>query len=271
MVITQHDIQQALGLLGLSGQAVCVHASLRSFGTVDGRATTLVRAFLNEHCTLLVPTFSWSFAVPPPADQYIACNGWKYATYPGPTAGVGRIYTAMTSDVDKDMGALATAVLAHPEHIRGNHPLCSFAALGPRAHEIITAQQPLDVYAPLTALIHLDGLVLLMGVQFDKLTLLHLAEKLAGRTLFRRWANAPTGTPAPVEVGGCSAGFPNLAPWLGPLTRTITVGQSVWQLLPARQAAERASAAIRANPEITRCGDPTCERCHDAVAGGPSI
>lgn len=222
-------------------------------------------------CTLLVPTFSWSFAVPPPADQHVARNGWKYATYPGPTAGVGRIYTVMTSDVDKDMGALAAAVIADPEHIRGNHPLCSFATLGPRAHEIITAQQPLDEYAPLTALIHLDGFVLLVGVQFDKLTLLHLAEKLAGRTLFRRWANAPSGTPVAVEVGGCSAGFRNFVPWLQPLTHIMAVGQSVWQLLPARKAAEQATAAIRANPEITHCGDPACERCQDAVAGGPIL
>jgi aminoglycoside 3-N-acetyltransferase len=271
MVTTQHEIQHALGLLSLSGRAVCVHASLRSFGAVDGGATTLVHAFLNQGCTLLVPTFSWSFAVPPPADQHIARNGWEYATYPGPTAGLGRIYTVMTSDVDKDMGALAAAVVAHPDHVRGNHPLCSFAALGPHAHRLIMVQQPLDVYAPLTALIQLNGFVLLIGVQFDTLTLLHLAEKLAGRTLFRRWANAPSGMPVAVEVGGCSAGFPNFAPSLQPLTRTITVGQSVWQLLPARQAVERATATIRANPEITHCGDPTCERCHDAVAGGPVL
>jgi aminoglycoside 3-N-acetyltransferase len=74
-----------------------------------------------------------------------------------------------------------------------------------------------------------------------------------------------------VEVGGCSAGFPQLPAEVDGLIQTITVGQSTWQLLPARATLERATAAIRANPTITQCGDPTCVRCTDAVAGGPVL
>jgi hypothetical protein len=32
-----------------------------------------------------------------------------------------------------------------------------------------------------------------------------------------------------------------------------------------------AAAAIRANPEITHCGDRECGTCPDAVLGGPII
>jgi len=167
------------------------------------------------------------------------------------------------------MGALAMAVAAHPDRIRGQHPLCSFSALGRHASELIAAQRPDDVYAPLMTLIRLNGLVLLIGVGLDKLTLLHLAEKEAGRRLFRRWANNRDGQPIAVEVGGCSAGFGKLEAELQAVT--LMVGQSVWKLLGARSTLARAIAAIRANPEITHCGDPTCERCNDAVAGGPLL
>jgi len=270
-IVTQQDIQLALRTLGLAGVPVCTHAAFRSFGAVVGGTASLIAAFLDAQCTLLVPTFSWSFAVPPPPDQRIPQNGWHYASYAGPTNGVGRIYTPQTIEIDADMGALARSIVAHPEHVRGDHPLCSFSALGADAVTLIAPQQPVDVYAPLTMLARRNGFVLLIGVGLDKLTLLHLAEKAAGRRLFRRWANDHDGRASAVEVGGCSAGFPQLAAEVDGLIQTITVGQSTWQLLPARATLERATAAIRANPTSTHCGAPTCARCTDAVAGGPLL
>ena len=155
--------------------------------------------------------------------------------------------------------------------MRGNHPLDSFTAVGPSATELIAQQAPLDVYAPLRALIKLDDFVVLMGVGLEKLTLLHLAEKEAGRTLFRRWANDPHGEPMAVEVGGCSEGFGRLEPHLDHIMRRKTVGQSSWTLLQADQVLAHAAAAIRANPHITHCGVDPCERCNDAVKGGPKL
>jgi aminoglycoside N3'-acetyltransferase len=270
-IVTKQDFHVALRTLGLAGVPVCIHAAFRSFGTVAGSIASLIAAFLEAHCTLLVPTFSWTFAISPPPEQRFPRNGWQYAAYPGPTAGVGRIYTPQTTDIDRDMGALAAAVVAHPNHVRGAHPLCSFSALGHHAADLIAAQRPDDVYAPLTTLARRNGFVLLIGVGLDKLTLLHLAEKEAGRRLFRRWANNRDGHPIAVEVGGCSAGFPQLAGELHTLIQTITVGHSTWQLLPARATLERAIAAMRAHPTITHCGDPTCARCADAIAGGPVL
>ena len=103
------------------------------------------------------------------------------------------------------------------------------------------------------------------------MTLLHLAEKEAGRTLFRRWANDAHGQPMAVEVGGCSEGFGKLEPYLRPIMRRTNVGQSRWTLLPAGQALAYAAAAISANPQITHCGIEACERCNDAVRGGPIL
>lgn len=267
--VTGDDIRAAIRTLGLSQTMLCIHSSLRSFGRVEGGADTVIAALLAEGCTLLVPTFSWSFAVPPPRGQLPARNAWNYDRFPGPTSGTGRAYTAATTEIDGDMGAIPAAVLARPGRRRGDHPLNSFAAIGPRAGWFVASQRPGRVYAPLERLAESGGWIVLMGVGLTKMTFLHLAEQRAGRRLFLRWANDAAGRPAPAETGGCSEGFDNLAPMLAPLGRRIAVGRSAWTAFPARETLTAAVRSIRAAPALTHCDDPGCERCNDIIAGGP--
>lgn len=271
MDVTAAHIREALRQLGLSARPVCVHASLRSFGLVDGGALTIVDSLLADGCTILVPTFSSVFAIPPPATWRLSRNGWDAARFPRRATGLGRRYTPEVNEVDRDMGAIPGAVLAHPAHIRGDHPLNSFTAVGSVAHSLVAGQGPLRVYAPLEALAEAGGSVVLMGVGFDRMTLIHLAEQRAGRRLFRRWANDPDGRPIEVEVGSCSDGFGRLEPVLTPLTTDIVVGRSQWRVLPVGDAVEAVARVIRQNPEVTHCDDPQCARCNDAVRGGPTV
>ena len=269
--MTEQGIRRALRSLGLKGRAVCIHSSLSSFGHVAGGAHAVVRAFLEEGCTLLAPTFSSAFEVTPPPHLRFERNGWDYGRPPAPGSGPGGVYVSETTEVDRDMGAIPAAIVSWPGRIRGQHPLDSFTAVGPRAAALASGQTPSDVYAPLAALARMGGRVLMMGVGLERMTLLHLAEKEAGRTLFRRWANDAQGRPTAVEVGGCSEGFGKLEPFLRPLVRTAAVGRSAWRVLPADRALARAAAAIRADPQITHCGVAVCKRCDDAVAGGPIL
>ena len=103
------------------------------------------------------------------------------------------------------------------------------------------------------------------------MTLLHAAERRAGRNPFRRWAKGPSGEPTAVETGGCSRGFPNLAPMLAPLAVQIRVGASTWQAFPAAATLDAAADAIRHTPSVTHCDDAHCERCRDAILGGPLV
>ena len=267
--IHQGQIEAAIQAVGVANRPVCLHSSLRSFGYVVDGASAVIDAFLAVGCTLLTPTFSWVFAMPPPVEKRIAQNGWDYDNYLGPTGGIGRIFSPDTKEIDKDMGAIAAAVLNHPEAVRGSHPICSFAAVGPLAARFIQGQHGDNVYAPLDALADMAGMVVLAGVSLDKMTLIHLAEKQAGRNLFRRFANDANGNLAAVEVGGCSDGFEKLADPLLTLRRTAHVGPSLWQIFPAHAALAKATAAIRADPWITHCGRADCDRCNDAVKGGP--
>jgi len=262
------EIREAIGALGLAGAPVCVPSSLRSFGRVAGGADAVIDAFLAEGCTLVVPTFSSTiYGTAPPQGMRPARNG---IDYDAAVASPGRdvIFTPASDELSPSMGAIPAAVLARPGRVRGHHPLCSFSALGPGADSLVGEQRPLDVYAPLRLLGARGGFVLLIGVGLDRLTLLHLAEEKAGRTLFRYWANGPDGRPLEAEVGSCSRGFGKLEPVLAPLARQTRVGESAWRAFPAREATAAAAAAIRERPEITHCGSTDCLRCADAVAGG---
>lgn len=263
--ISEVDVRTVLRQLGLSGRPVCVHCSLSSFGHVEGGGKTLVRAFLEERTTLLAPSFSWGFAVPPPASDRPPRNGTRYDFPDRPPP--ERAFTPESREVDRDMGALARTVVLHTERERGDHPLCSFSAVGPLASDLIEVQRPNAVWAPLERLAAADGSVILMGVGLTRLSLIHLAEEAAGRRPFIRWTLGPDGTTQRVRVGGCSEGFESLRPVLE--GKVLRVGMSQWFILRAAESLHRLTGAIREEPDLTKCGDPACLRCRDAVAGGP--
>jgi aminoglycoside N3'-acetyltransferase len=264
------DVAAGLQRLALTGKPVCLHSSLRSFGTVSGGAESVIDGFLREGCTLIVPSFSWRFAVLPTAGLRPARNAWDYEE-PRALEAAPAAYSPQTTEIDRRMGAIPAAVVARPDHVRGDHPLCSFTAIGPRAEAAVGKQTWSEVYAPLQWLVENDGAVLLAGVGLTSMTFVHYAEQLAGRTLFRRWVLDAHGLTRMVPVGSCSNGFETLAPLLAPLSRRTVVGASSWVAHPAPAALTTLVGAIRERPDITRCADAGCLRCRDAIAGGPLL
>ncbi len=268
--MTRGDLDAAIGELGLPGRVVGVHSSLRSFGTVDGGAETVVDAFLGAGCTLLVPTHSWGFATNHVSGLRPPRNGWDYSMNVAAPA-YGGVFSTTSNVTDRNMGAIPRAVLARPERQRGDHPLASFSALGPLASGLVGGQHGAAVHAPLRALAEYDGAILLLGVGLTRMTLLHLAEQEAGRTQFQRWALDARGNTMMVASGGCSEGFEQIAPVLAPVETRIIVGASNWRCFSAAEVVARASAAICANPGITHCAQRSCRRCDDAALGGPIL
>lgn len=267
----REDIRRAIDELGLGDKPVCLHTSLRSFGSVRPDADQMIDVFLRAGCTVIVVTASHGpFGVRPPEHLRPARNGSDYDSAAISDAGRDRIFDPSSNEIDESLGTLPRVLLRRPGRVRGNHPISSFAAIGPLASQLITGQHALDVHAPLARLAKLDGFVVLIGVGLTRMTLIHLAEKRSGRTLFRRWANGPDGVPMMVEAGSCSEGFDNLEPALAPIRREALVRDSRWQVFPARSALNLATHAIRRNQRITHCG-ANCVRCDDAVQGGPLL
>jgi aminoglycoside N3'-acetyltransferase len=272
MTILADDLAAAVDELAPADCPLMVHVSLRSFGApIAGGADTLLYALLTRGRTVLVPAFTEpQFGLPAPAALRPARNGVDDGKLPAePPLPEGIPYTPGCGLINTDLGVFPATLIKRGGAVRGNHPLNSFAALGPQAEELIAAQSPADVYGPIRELAAREGRILLIGVGLNRMTAIHLAEQQAGRRLFLRWAKAADGRVSMFEVGSCSEGFPQLEPVLRQYARPAVVGDSWWRAFPSRQVLDAASAAMRKDQGITHCGDSDCLLCRDSIAGGP--
>ncbi len=258
-------IKDAARQLDLPGRNLCIHSSMRSFyPRLDPRE--IIDTLLSLECTILIPSFSYDFEMPPPGGVSPERNGmdefvWEYDK---------REFSPDENVISvRDMGALPEAVLSYPERKRGHHPIDSFSALGPNASQLVDQQSPDDVYAPLRQLTESDGRLLMIGTDLTSLTFIHYAEFTAGRALFVRWARKGKEVIS-CRVGGCSEGFNQLEPAVRGIAQQATVLGSNWRSLSATKALAALSETILEDPRITHCGRE-CVRCDDAVAGGPII
>jgi aminoglycoside 3-N-acetyltransferase len=272
MVVTSDHITAALHSLNLQARPLCVHASLRSFGQVAGGADAVIDGILAAECTILVPSFSRHYVAPPDTSAMRpARNAIDYTDLRADWPGEGRVYTPDTTEIEPYLGTIPRTVVERVGRVRGHNPMNSFAALGPLAVGLVSSQNLVDVYAPLKELAAHGGAVVLMGVDLTSMTLIHLAEEVAGRMLLRRWSLGADQSVVMGAVGSCSSGFWKLEGVLAPLERRLQVGESLWRIFPAAETVALAATAIERDPSITACGDPDCARCRDMVAGGPIL
>lgn len=270
MIVSSADISNAATDLGIENRPVAVHSSLKSFGHVGGGARAVVDGLLAIGCTVVVPAFSSDYRVTPPEHMWPLRNGWSYDESREDGTLADAVYTPDSMEISRTMGAIPRAVLWTESRVRGDHPLCSFAAVGPLAHELIGPQSPTDVFAPLHMVAEIGGQYLLMGVDLKSMTAIHLAENMAGRNSFVRWARDGDGHPMMVFKGGCSEGFDNFDSVVEPIETRLTIGESRWRVFPAQELLDRCAKAIRVDPRVTRCDETEC-RCDDAILGGPIL
>ena len=169
---------RALGL-AQSG-VVMVHSSLARLGYVLGGAQTVIHALmraLGPEGTLIMPTFSPEVSDP---------ATWSKARIPKDRLEEAR-HAAPGFDpqiTPTSMGAIPEALRTWPGALRSPHPQVSVTALG-RAANVITNEHPLDWAqgpgSPFEKLVTLNAQVLLLGVGFNRATLLHYAEALLPR------------------------------------------------------------------------------------------
>lgn len=176
-MVLKQDILEALEKVGVCrGQVLMVHTSLSSLGYVCGGAQVVIEALLEavgREGTIMMPTQSWKnldpatgvhWEVPESCWPLIRENWPAYDKNITPT---------------NTMGAVAELFRKWPGAVRSDHPARSVAAWGKEAAWLTADHDLSNIFgdgSPVGKLYELDGLVLLMGVGYDKNTSLHLAD-----------------------------------------------------------------------------------------------
>ena len=174
---TRQSLAEDLKALGVRpGSALLVHSSMSSLGFVCGGPQAVVLALLDAlgpDGTLVVPTHT-----PDNSDP----AKWQHPPVPEDWWPVIRAQTPGFDPActpSRWMGVLPEVVRSWPGARRSSHPEVSFAALGPRAGQLVANHllaESLGAGSPLGRLYDLDADVLLLGVGHDSNTSLHLAE-----------------------------------------------------------------------------------------------
>ncbi len=222
--ISKREIVHQLQELGVKpGEMLLVHTSFRAVRPVEGGPHGLIDALqeaLGPDGTLAMP--SWTGNSDSPFDP-------------------------ATTPADPDLGATANLFWQRPEVIRSEHCF-AFAASGRRAHEVVSASMPLPPHGPDSPAgnIHdLDGQILLLGVNHDANTTIHLAELMSGVPYRIPYyvTVLKNGRPVRIDYGEndhCCQRFRFVDEWLDErgLQRVGTVGHAEARLMRSRDVVD---------------------------------
>ncbi len=158
-----------------------------------------------------------------------------------------------------DMGVVAETFWRSPDVLRSDSPH-AFAAIGPHAREI-TAPHPVEIPhgqdSPVGRAYELDAQVLLLGVDHDASTTIHLAENLAG-VRYRRDKYVTVlrdGRPVRLEyreIDHCCQEFALVDRWLDEknLQKHGIVGHGEARLIRSRDIVKLVTARLRTEETV---------------------
>lgn len=175
--VTVSSLAADLRALGArAGDTLLVHASLSALGWVAGGAPAVVdalRRVVTDDGTLVMPTHTGQYGDPA-----------SWSNPPVPDEWIDTIRKSMPpfrpeTTPTRGMGAIPECFRDYPGVVRSGHPQFSFAAWGADA-EAVASDHGFDYGlgedAPLARVYERDGDVLLLGVDHEVNTSLHLAE-----------------------------------------------------------------------------------------------
>ncbi len=250
------DLVLALRQLDIDGsRPVIAHASLSSFGYVNGGAKAVLGALTHHFKSVIMPTFTYKTMVVPGSGP--PNNAIKYGSLGDLNKMTRYFYPDMPAD--KLMGAVPELLRKQPGASRSFHPILSFSGIN--AKEILEQQTLKHPLAPIAKLADMDSWVLLLGVGQKANTSIHLGERLAGRKTFMRWALVPD---LVVECPGfpsCSDGFEAIETHIQPIVRKKRVGKALVQAIPLAELIKITRKLIEEDPIALLCDNFYCERC----------
>lgn len=235
------QLEDGLAELGLDGtQHVIVHASLKSFGNLEGGARTVVDALERRTATIVAPAFTYNTLLNYPSDRV-------------------RAQFHRDSRVSRDIGRVPQELVERAAAERSFHPTLSFVAMGQEAARIVAAQTLDNPYLPIGMLYDLGGYALMMGVDFGSNTTIHYGEHLAGVPHLTRYVPLD-GQIRPTAFPNCSADFDNLLPYMTFKGRSTNVGSCHLRLYRVRDLVDATVQLLQRDPEGLLCTFKHC-RC----------
>jgi aminoglycoside 3-N-acetyltransferase len=175
--VTKEEIKKSLAEVGLkAGDNVMVHTSLSKIGYVCGGAQAVIEALIEtvtDEGTIMMPTQSWKNLDPEVGVHWdVDEKDWDIIRENWPA-----FDKAITPT--NTMGAVAEMFRSWPGTIRSDHPARSVSAWGKNASYLTENHDLSNIFgedSPIGKLYKLDGKVLLIGVDYDKNTSIHLAD-----------------------------------------------------------------------------------------------
>jgi aminoglycoside N3'-acetyltransferase len=250
-IVRIDEVVQQLRRLGVrEGGVLLVHTSFRAVRPVEGGPEGLIRALrtaIGPDGTLAMP--SWPGRDDQPLDPAIT-----------PAA--------------EDLGVVADTFWRLPGVRRSDH-FFAFAAAGPHAERILADPLPLPPHRPESPVgrVHeLDGEVLLLGVNHDADTTMHLAEILAGVPygIPKHCIAVEHGRPVRVEYcenDHCCQRFRLADSWLrdAGVQAEGEVGHAHARLVRSRDIVEAVVPRLRREPLLfLHRGEEGCAECDEA-------
>ena len=256
------ELVAAFQALGLQGQHVIAHASLRSFGYIQGGAEAVLDALLASFASVIMPTHTYKTKIIP--DVGPPNNGIVYGSGIDKNKLAEPFHIAMRAD--PLMGILPETLRNHPSALRTGHPILSFAGIN--ADFVLFTQTLYEPLAPIGALAELDGWVVLINVDHTVNTSIHYAEKLAGRKHFIRWALVEDRVVECPSYPGDSMGFQGIEEHIRFDTRRVILGEAFIQAVPLKRLFEVVQVLLKKDPLALLCERTDCERCQAIRATG---
>lgn len=254
--MTRDEIVEQLRALGVQrGGVLLVHTSFRAVRPVEGGPAGLIealRAALGPDGTLVMPSWTGDDETP---------------------------FDPASTRASEDLGVVADTFWRMPGVVRSDHPF-AFAAAGPRAAQVNADPLPVPPHvaeSPVGRVHELDGQVLLLGVNHDADTTIHLAELTAGAPyrIPKHITVLRDGRPVRIEYGEndvCGVRF-NLADgWLRErgLQREGKVGHAHARLVRSRDVVRVVLEHLGPDPLLfLHPPGGGCEECDEARASIP--
>lgn len=178
-VVTKQDIVEALNSIGIvSGDLIEVHSSLKSFGYVVGGAETVVQALMEtvgKDGTIIM--------------AFQNANNTEPSLWAAPPIDIS-LYDKVRDNIPtfdsrtttiSGMGSIVENFRLFEDVIFSDHPSFGFVGWGRLKEAILSNHKlnfPLGEKGPLERLYDLEAKVVLLGVDYDNCTGMHLAEYL---------------------------------------------------------------------------------------------